>query len=178
MIWIKSDNRLQAAIGLAACNAIINRPDLDYDKGNVTTAFTVGPSDCFGMVGEFKPILRKIEDKTEKVYVFEQNIPEGSDMYSSTDIPKYLPKCNVVVITATSIINHTIDDLLTNCKSARELCLVGPSTPLCPDLFKKYKVNLLAGTIVKSPEMALEIVSQGGGTMDLKEAIQNVLVRI
>lgn len=97
---------------------------------------------------------------------------------AAEQIPHLLPGCDVVVITATSIIDHTIDEVVSHCKNAREVCIVGPSTPLCLEVFKKYPVTLLAGSVVKDPDRILKIVSQGGGAMAMKPAIEHVLVRI
>lgn len=177
ILWAKSKNRLRAAIGLAAMNAVFNDPKTVWDTGNVISAFDVGPSDTFGMVGEFGPILAEIKNKTKNIYVFEQDVPEGGALYPSETIPLHLPECNVIVITATSIINHTIDDILSHCKSARQVCLVGPSTPLCQEVFRQHNVTLLAGSVVHNPELILQIVSQGGGTMSMKPAIRQVLVK-
>jgi uncharacterized protein (DUF4213/DUF364 family) len=178
ILWAKESNRLKAAIGLAAVNAIINDPGKNWDTGNVLNAFKLNESDTFGMVGEFKPILSKVKLMTKNIYVFEQNIPEGSQLYTADTIPHFLPKCDVVVITATSVINHTIDEVISYCKNAKEVCIVGPSTSLCPEVFRKYNTTLLAGSVVKNPELILKIVSQGGGTMSMKSAIEQVLVRI
>jgi len=176
--WAKENNLLKAAIGLASINAIMNDPEKNWDTGNVLTAFTLHESDTFGMVGEFNPILEKVKTMTKNIYVFEQNAPENSGLYPSEVIPLYLPKCDVVVITATSIINHTFEEVASYCKNAREVCLVGPSTPLWPEVFRKYHITLLAGSVVKNPELVLQIISQGGGTMSMKPAIGQVLARI
>ncbi len=119
----------------------------------------------------------KVKAMTDHIYVFEQNVPPGSEYYDSSTIPMYLPKCDVVVLTATSIINHTFDEVTSHLHNAREVCLVGPSTPLCPEILKKYNITLLAGSVVTNPEMALQVISQGGGTMALKPATKQVLVR-
>jgi uncharacterized protein (DUF4213/DUF364 family) len=178
MMWAKESNRLRAAIGLAAVNAAINDSKKSWNTGNVLTAFTLNESDTFGMVGEFHPILQKVKTMTKNIYVFEQNVPEDSELYPSDTIPLHLPKCDVVVITATSLINHTFDEVISCCKNAREVCIVGPSTPLCPEVFEKYNVTLLAGSVVKDPKLALQIISQGGGTMAMKPAINQVLVKV
>lgn len=175
--WIKEGNRLKAAIGLATMNALMNDPSKNWDKGNVLTAFDLQASESFGMVGKFDPILKNIRTMTKDIYVFEQNPAEDSGLYPSEEIPLYLPKCDVVVLTATSLINHTFDEIAPYCKNAKEVCLVGPSTTLCPEVFKKYNITLLAGSVVKNPELILQIVSQGGGTMSMKPAIEQVLVR-
>ena len=164
-------------MGLAAVNAVLNDSQKNWDTGNVLNAFTLDESDAFGMVGEFHPILSKIQTMTKNIYIFEQDVPEDSHLYPADSIPLYLPECDVVVLTATSIINHTIDEILPHFKNAREVCLVGPSTPLCPEVFKKYNITLLAGSVVKNPELILQIISQGGGTMSMKSAIEQVLVR-
>jgi len=115
---------------------------------------------------------------TNNIYVFEQHVPENSGFYPEKDIPLHLPNCDVIVITATSIINHTIDKILPYCDNAKEICLVGPSTPLCPELMKRYKITLLAGSVVKNPDMVLQILSQGGGTMSFKPYADQVLLRL
>jgi uncharacterized protein (DUF4213/DUF364 family) len=46
--------------------------------------------------------------------------------------------------------------------------LLGPSTPLCPAVFRDTPVTHLAGARVRVPEAVLRIVSEGGGTMLLK----------
>ncbi len=176
--WVKSKNLLMAAIGLATINAVLNSPKVDWDIGNVITALEVASTDNFGMVGEFRPILKEIKNKTKNIYIFEQNTDKNAGLYPEAAIPQYLPVCDVVVITATSIINHTIEEVLLNCKKAREVCLVGPSTPLCPEVFKEYNVTLLAGDVVINPEQTLQIVSQGGGTMAMKPTIKHVLARV
>lgn len=176
--WAKDNNRLKAAIGLAAINAVLNNSRQNWDTGNVLEAFALNESDTFGMVGEFKPILSKVRNMTKNIFVFELNAAKGSGLYPEDSIPVYLPKCDVVVITATSIINHTIDEVVSHCKNAKEVCLVGPSTPLCPEVFSQHNITMLAGSVVKKPEQILKIVSQGGGTMSMKSAAEQVLVRV
>jgi uncharacterized protein (DUF4213/DUF364 family) len=175
--WLNSQNLLMASMGLATINAILNKASDHWAEGNLTTALEIVPTDVFGMVGNFRPILNVVKKKTNNLYVFEQNVVEPG-LYSETDIPQHLPKCNIVVVTATAIINHTIDEVLSYCTSAREVCLVGPSCPMSPEVFEKYNVTILAGDIVTSPERALQIVSQGGGTMALKNAMKHVLFRL
>lgn len=178
VLWARDGNLLKAAIGIASINAVINRMQENWETGNVTSALEAGPDDTLGMVGEFKPILNKVKDKTRANYVFELGAAEGSGLYPSETIPQYLPKCSVVVLTATSVINHTFDQIIPYCAHARQVCIVGPSTTLCPEVFRRYSVTMLAGSVVKEPEQVLRIVSQGGGTMSMKPAVKQVLVRV
>jgi uncharacterized protein (DUF4213/DUF364 family) len=177
--WAGQSHRLKAAIGLAAINAVLNNePGTAWEDGNIIEALSVGEEDAFGMVGDFAPIVMNVKKKTNQLYIFELDPPEGSGFYPSEEIPLYLPKCSVVVITATSIVNHTIDGILAHCESAREICIIGPSTPMCPALFRDLGVTMLAGTLVTDPDKALEIVGQGGGTMALQPVSRRVLARL
>jgi uncharacterized protein (DUF4213/DUF364 family) len=175
--WLKSLNLLKAAIGTAAAYAVYNKAQPDWDTGNGVSVLDIGPADTFGMVGHFRPILAEIQNRTDNVYVFEQDVPTGSPLYPDKTAAEHLPKCDVVVITATSIVNQTFDELIRFCQKARQICLVGPSTPLCPEAFAGCGVTLLAGTVVTDAERILQIVSQGGGTMSMKPAVRQVLVR-
>ncbi len=171
-------NLLRASVGLAAVNAVLNSPDGSRDSGNVIEALQITPDDTFGMVGEFKPIIAAVKKMTEHIYVFELNLTKGPDLYPEEAIPDYLPKCDVVVVTATSIINHTIDDVLAYCNGARQVAIVGPSTPLYAGAFQNTPVTLLAGSVPKNREQLLKIVGQAGGTMHMKPAIDQVMVRV
>jgi hypothetical protein len=41
-----------------------------------------------------------------------------------------LPRCQVALLTSTSIINHTLENLLNAAHSCRDVTLLGASTPL------------------------------------------------
>lgn len=176
--WLMDKNRLKAAIGLATANAVFNLNVEGYGHGNVVDEISIESSDTFGMIGEFRPILAKVRAKAKQVYVFEQkpNLSEG--LYSEQQIPEFLPQCSVIVITSTSIINHTIDEILPYCTNAKQVCLVGPSTPLIPELFRALPITLLAGVVVTNAELLLQIVSQGGGTMSMRPAVNQVLAHV
>ncbi|NMA25748.1 MAG: DUF364 domain-containing protein [Clostridiales bacterium] len=176
--WASSRNLLKAAIGMAAVNAVVNTPQTAGEAGNVMHALDIRPDTVFGSVGDFRPILSGVRKITDKIYVFERDVSGDDELYSEEAMPEHLPKCGVVVITASSLINHTADQVLSHCQNARQVCIVGPSAPLCPRVFRPYNVHLLAGSVVTDPQRVLEIVSQGGGTMSMKPAIRQVLVRV
>jgi len=84
------------------------------------------------------------------------------------------------LITATTLINGTIDELLAAAKDCREVVLLGPSTPLVPEVFATmpHLVTLLAGVVVTDAEELLRTVAQGGGTRDFKTSAVKVNVRV
>ena len=61
-----------------------------------------------------------------------------------------LPTCDVVVISGTAMINGSVDGLLEICDEARDVIMVGASTPMYPEAFLGTKVTVLAGSWWKS----------------------------
>ncbi|MDD4160428.1 MAG: DUF364 domain-containing protein [Synergistaceae bacterium] len=176
--WLKEKDLLRAAVGLSVVNAVLNDRSHENEAGNVIKAIKMNKDETFGMVGDFKPILPFVRKQTDNIYVFERIPQEKNGLYPDKDIPRYLTECDVVVVTGTSIINNTIDDVLRFCSKAREVFIVGPSTPLSPESFIEHNVTCLAGTVVTAPDKMLRIISQGGGTMQMKPASKHVLVKV
>lgn len=176
--WLKDSNCLKSAIGLATINAVLNNSQKKQNIGSLLDIAAVSPTDIIGMVGMIKPVFEALESVTRNIYVFEENVMKCGDIYYENSISIRLPECSVVFIKATCIMNHTLDKVLLYCKKAREVCIIGPSTPLCPEVFRRYGVSLLAGSIVKNADSILEIISQGGGIISMQPAISPCLLRV
>ncbi|AFS77494.1 hypothetical protein DUF364 [Gottschalkia acidurici 9a] len=178
ILWGRDENLAKSTIGIATINAIINSKIDVIEKSGIVDLIDVKENERFGMVGNFKPILKEVKKRTENIYIFERQKTDNPEIYPESAMDEYLTKCDVVLITATSIINKTIDEVLKKTKNAREVYIVGSSTPLCPEVFKKYGVSVLAGAIVRKPLELLDIISQGGGTRAMKGAIDQVNLKI
>ena len=63
-----------------------------------------------------------------------------------SDQAKLLPECNIVVLSGTTMINHTIKNLLDICSNARGIVMIGSSTPMFPEAFEDTNVRVLAGS--------------------------------
>ena len=79
-----------------------------------------------------------------------------------------------MIITGSSTINGSIDGLLEMCSNARQIALVGSSTPMFPEGWKDTRVTALAGSWwpKERKEDIFRIISQGGGIAQLKSIIQ------
>jgi uncharacterized protein (DUF4213/DUF364 family) len=58
--------------------------------------------------------------------------------------------------------------------SPRLIALMGPSTPLVPEVFRDTCVNHLGGAVVKDPARVMQIISEGGGTPALRPYLRFV----
>ena len=178
---IDSTDLLEATVGSAAVNALTNRHRAGQSNGDVLDALDIKPEDRVGMVGYFAPMMNRLSSMASEIYIFEKmerSIKPWEKVYPSEDAPRLMPECQVALLTATALVNHTMDDLLEAVSSCREVVVLGSSTPLCREAFDDTPVTLLSGMIVDSPADVLTVVSQGGGTRQFKGLVSKVNERI
>lgn len=176
----RSNDLAERTVAHAVANALMNR---NYTKGmNISEAVNCDAGDTVGMVGYFCPLVQKFQNASA-LYVFELDPDAGestgiTQMLSADRACDMLPKCNKVVMTGTSFINRTADELLASCRNAEEIILVGASVPMCPEVLKSYGVSILAGSQVSDADLMLNIVMQGGGGMDISPATDKLLEKL
>jgi len=107
-----------------------------------------GKDKVVGIIGHF-PFVDALRMTARKVLVFEK-IPREGDL-SESDIPSHLPEADVVGLTATSIINHSFEEVMRHIKPTAFVVMLGPSTPLSHVLFD-FGIHALAGTLASDVE--------------------------
>jgi hypothetical protein len=174
--WAKSTDLLASGVGLATLNALIEAPPTTKDA-DLLAELKVTPDDIVGMVGYFGPFIGPIRSRSKALHVFERRREEGSGILSESAAAEIRPQCQVVVLTATTLLNRTLDDLLACCRSAREVAIVGPSTPLLPAVFARWGVTLLSGVQVVDGQRVLRVISEGGGTRQFGSSVHKLTLR-
>jgi uncharacterized protein (DUF4213/DUF364 family) len=76
------------------------------------------------------------------------------------EVEAIVPQADIVAITGSAFINHTIERLLGLCPPQSFVVVLGPTTPLSSVLFD-YGVDVVSGTLVVEPELALRCLSEG-----------------
>ena len=155
--YAKSESLLEASIGMATINSLI---DIDESKCVEKNAFEIilekGQGKNVAIVGHF-PWIPKLKGKTKNLWVLEQRLREGDLPAKQAD--RILPQCDVVGITGTSFINHTLEGLLNLCKEAYIL-LIGPTSPISPILFD-YGIDAICGSKIIDPDKLIRSISEG-----------------
>jgi uncharacterized protein (DUF4213/DUF364 family) len=155
--YAKSDNPLEASIGMAAINSLI---DIDearcVEENAVDILAREGMDKKIAIVGHF-PWVPRLRSVARKLWVIEQR-PEEGDLPAEA-AESILPQADVVGITGTSFINHTVEKLLELSKGSFTI-MVGPTIPLSRVLFD-YGVDVIAGVRVVEPEKTIRCISEG-----------------
>ncbi len=127
--------------------------------------------DVVAMVGFFPGYAEMLRNRGAKVKILEiREMGEsmfGVELYPWWASDQIISGSDLVIITAATIVNKTIESLLSIPSKARAKILVGPSSPLEPTILKKYGVTLAGGVKVSDPDLALRIIEEGGGTKEL-----------
>jgi uncharacterized protein (DUF4213/DUF364 family) len=155
--YARSDNVLEASIGMAAINSLIDIDDAKCVEENALDVLArEGRGKNIAIVGRF-PWIPKLQAVARTLWVIEQSPQEGELPAEAAE--EVLPQADVVGITGTSFVNQTIDRLLDLSKNSF-VVIVGPTTPLSPVLFD-YGVDILAGVKVVEPDKTIHSISQG-----------------
>jgi uncharacterized protein (DUF4213/DUF364 family) len=164
--WLESDNMLEASVGIAALNSLIDidetRLHKDLNAAEVLADNSKGRN--LVIVGHF-PFSRRLKTVAQNLWVIEKN-PYGDD-FPEEAAQELIPQADVVAITGTAFINHTMEELLALCHPDAQVMILGPSTPLMPTLFD-HGVKYLSGSIVVDEAAAIQTIQQGAGFPQVK----------
>ncbi len=153
-----SPSQNEAAIGLAAVNSLL---EVDTEKCLELNAADLllqkGTGKRVAIIGHF-PFIPRLRKVAGELSVIEKNPGEGDLPEASSE--GILPVADVIGITGTAFINHTIDHLLAIRNPKAYVVVLGGTAPLTPLLFE-YGVDAVSGTVVVDPDQALLSVSQG-----------------
>ena len=151
---LRSWEPLEASLGLAALNSLIE------PVGNPANAFEhildLAAGRTVTVIGRF-PSNDQIAQAAGRVHFLEMQ-PERGELPACA-CEEVIPRSDLVVITATALINKTLPRLLELSSRATAIVL-GPSTPMNDVLFH-YGADILAGVRVTDADALISSVVQG-----------------
>jgi len=159
--YLKSWNLLEAGVGLAAINSVIDPPtNVRKDVNGLDVGLEVGKGKKVVMIGKF-PYIEKFKKVAREFIILELNpnlIDPDQGILPATASESVIEDADVLIITATTIINKSVDRLVELGKKAFKI-LVGPSTPMLKDLLEYF--DILAGVKVNDPYGVIKSICQG-----------------
>lgn len=149
----KSWNLVEAGFGMAAINACCNTRQRLEDLGayepfdNYCTDGLDLRGKHIGVVGHLN-MPPSITEQAASVRILERS-PRPGD-YPDSACDWLLPQCDVVILTASTLVNKTLPHLLDLCRDAYTI-LAGPSCPMCPQLLD-MGIDRIAGLVITNPK--------------------------
>lgn len=162
---IKDSVPLHRSMGLALINALNYHeaaalPEDSSDRIWMD-AFGIGRETRVAMVGFFRPLMKLFKDRGALVEVLDdhQGIGDRGSFYGKLD-----GWAEVLLLTSTSILNNSTEEVLSRLTPGVKVVMLGPSTPMIVEAFGHLPVHILAGTVPVDKEGILKAVRHGAGT--------------
>jgi len=163
---IHSSVPLERSMALALINALAqpDLSDLPSDRGNgiLFDCLEIGPSAKVAMVGFFKPLVEILESKGAEVEVLDEFRAMGE---KATFYERLGQWADAAVITSTSLLNNSFEEIMAHVATNVRSAMVGPTTPMVAEAFAEWPmIKALAGTVPLENKPILKSVRHGLGT--------------
>jgi uncharacterized protein (DUF4213/DUF364 family) len=170
-----SDHGIRRGVGIATVNALAElcwerRPHPLFELRHGIDAFDANsfhPGDQTVVVGAFVPFLKELKRRKQPFLVLEKD----PDTLKAEELPFYrpaetasevVPQADVLLVTGTTLLNDTLEDLLSWARPEARVTVVGPTVGLMPDAFLKRGADILGGVSITQPDDFLELLAEGG----------------
>jgi uncharacterized protein (DUF4213/DUF364 family) len=170
-----SENGLRRAVGIATLNALAElcwqrRPTLGIELLPGADAFdatALHDSDRIVLVGAFIPFLKELKRRRLPFLVLEQNPaalkPEEMPFYRPAEAAsEVVPSAEVLLITGSTLLNDTLEDLLAMADPATRVTVVGPTVGMLPDALVARGADILGSVRITRPDEFLDLLAEGG----------------
>ena len=133
-----------------------------------------GAGKRIAIIGHF-PFVKRLRSEAKELWTFELPGRGRPGDFTGNEIETLLPQAEVVAITSTTLINHTLGRVLDLIEPGAYKMMLGPSTPLSPVLFD-YGFDAISGSIVVGRDEMLNCISQGANFRQVR-GVRKVTIR-
>lgn len=169
------ENGIRRAVGIAAMNALADtcwrrRPHSETELRAGIDAFDateIRADDKVVVVGAFVPFLRELKRGRQPYLVLEQDAetlkPDELPFFRPAEqATMVVPQADVLLITGTTLINDTLEQLLRLAKPEARVTMVGPTVSMLPDAFLRRGADILGTVRITDPDAFLDMLAEGG----------------
>jgi uncharacterized protein len=170
-----SGHGIRRAVGIATVNALSDccwqrrpHPGIELRPGlDAFDATAIEPGDKVVVVGAFVPFLKELKRRRQPFLVLEQDPatlkPDELPFFRPAgEAGEVLPEADVALITGSTLVNNTLEDLLALLRPEARVTIVGPTVGMLPDAFLTRGADILGSVRITAPDAFLDLLAEGG----------------
>ncbi|HUC12112.1 MAG TPA: DUF364 domain-containing protein [Stellaceae bacterium] len=170
-----SGHGIRRAVGIATVNALAEhcwrrRPHPLVELRQNVDAFDateIHDGDQVVVVGAFVPFLKELKRRRQSFLVLEQDpatlkADELPFFRPAEAAPDIVPHADVLLITGSTLVNATLEDLLALARPEARITIVGPTVGMLPDAFLARGADILGCVRITAPDAFLDLLAEGG----------------
>jgi len=172
---VRQRDGIRRAVGVATMNALGSlcwerrpHPDVDLEFGvDAFDAAGLRPGQMVVVVGAFVPFLRELKKRGQPYLVLEQDpatlkADELPFYRHAAHAPAIVPRADVLLVTGTTLLNDTLDEILAAARPDACKVVVGPTVGLVPDAYLRRGCGVLGTIRVTCGDKFLDVLAEGG----------------
>ncbi len=170
-----SGHGIRRAVGIATINALAEccwqrRPHPEIELRPSVDAFDateIRPGDQVVVVGAFVPFLKELKRRGQSFLVLEQDPatlkPDELPFFRpAAQAAAIVPRADVVLVTGSTLVNATLEDLMALARPEARVTIVGPTVGMLPDAFLARGADVLGCVRITEPDAFLDLLAEGG----------------
>jgi uncharacterized protein (DUF4213/DUF364 family) len=184
---VLSQDPIEHCLGFAALNAlcqfVIGREEEKYNiyyKADVIKCLPLDKNTTVGMVGMIGPFIPPLVRNVKDLLILEDNpkVEPGrkTQGYAITRNPKDLADRDVMIITGSSVIEHSLEEVIDVTKNAFYKIVIGPTASWLPEIAFSLGIDAVGGMRYTDPDFAFRIIMEGGGTSDFARFAEKYII--
>ena len=162
-----NEDLIEEMVSLAAINAIcqhvMKTTHLKVESStNSMDLLSISKGDKIGMVGLFSGLINPIRKAGAELIVIEKNevLIQKNPHLPITMNTAELSTCNKILCTSTTILNNSLDEILSHCSPEALVAIVGPTAGYFPDPLFARGVDIVGGRIVTDGKKLMQLLNQ------------------
>jgi len=182
---------LKKALGIAVLNALSTScwhrktpKEYGFDLGIDPLEGAAIPEEAHVVViGALVPYIRMLKARGKPFCILEKDARTLKADEMRYYVPpehanKEISKADWLIITGTTLINDTLEDILDHCRSDANITLVGPTASMLPDAFFRRGVDSIGGITVTDPDKLLDtLIEAGSGYHFYGKSAERLVIR-
>ncbi|ABW17776.1 DUF364 domain-containing protein [Alkaliphilus oremlandii] len=168
---------LRKAIGIAVLNALSatcwnqknysGNYEIIHNADPVDENTSIPQDKTVTVVGALLPYIKMLKKNKNKFFILEL----APETLKADELDHFVPndraqealgQSDLIIITGTTIINDTLEGLISMAKEGAEIIVVGPTASMLPDAFFKRGIKKIGSIAVTKSDELLDILAEAG----------------